>query len=633
MAELRRVKSIIEEYLAMVDNVFDNANRYFSPTGLFNYVTENVLKQATMNMLPPKVYKAHVEGYIYVHKLPYSLFIPYCCGHSVKRFLEKGLYTPTIYSKPARHFNTYVDHIVNYLSSMQQYFTGAQSLNAVEYYAGPFIERDNLGFNGVKQEIQRMLFNLNFPTRIGMQTPFTNFTIVLDAPNRMIKEDRVVYNGVEDGVLADYVDEAIVFVKALAANLYEGDGRGSLFTFPIPTIMATSKVIYEDPELFHYIFETTALRGSFYWLNTRMVDPDSSFAMCCRINIDRKYLAELASLSQKYVLKKELEELHEHMLRRIESIRSGGIWAIPDITGSIGVITINLPRIAFESRGEDQVFYEKLDNVLDIVREGLIWMRKQYHTLASKYPQLYTMPLTYIPEVFRLENSPFFSTIGIIGLPEAAAICLQEPKLWIEPLTERLNEATNVMEKIIDYIVSKAREWSIESGIPYNVEEVPGETAAFKLALKDLHKYRDLEEYVEHGGAIFYSNSVVPYYTDLGLSMRIEIESRIQKKFTGGVMMHIFLGEEVDPEALAKLTKRLTYGTDLVYWSYTPAITICRKCGWIGVGVYSECPKCGSREVEVWSRIIGYYRPIKNWHPMRRKEFMTRIHYRSIPLH
>ncbi len=633
MEDIERINGVIEklvkEYLESIDDVYDNANRNLSPTGLFNYVLEKAMKYSVKRYLPERVYKAHVNGYIYVHKLPYSLFIPYCCGHSIQRFLSKGLIITTTRSKPARHYNSFIDHVVNYLASMQQYFSGAQSLNTIEYYAGPFIRRDHVDYRGVKQEIQRLLFNLNFPTRIGMQSPFTNFTIVLDAPKKMLYEDHAVYAGEYVEPLIEYFEEAKMFVRALAENFLEGDGAGRPFTFPVVTLMATAKTLYDDPEVFDAVFKTAAVRGSFYWLNTRVVNPDTSFSMCCRINIDREYLSRLTSLSKEYSFK--FTDNHVGVVRGVESIRSGGVWALPDITGSIGVVTINLPRIALESKGEDSLFYEKLDSILEIVREALLWMRMRYHSLAERYPVIYSMPLEYIPEVFRLHGSPFFSTIGVVGLPEAVAILLREPKLWIEPVSSRFSEAVGVMEKIMEYIVGYARKWSIELGQPFNVEEVPGETACIKLALKDLEKYPEVREYISHGGVFFYSNSIIPYYTEIELSKRILYEARVQKLFTGGVMMHIFLGEEADPEALARLTKRITYGTDLLYWSYTPAVTVCRKCGFKGVGVYHECPKCGSRDdVEIWSRIVGYYRPIKNWYPMRRKEFWTRKHYKSI---
>ena len=618
----------IKEYLtANTFDVFDNANKYLSPTGLFNYVMEKAISSIISNIMPSNIYRMHINGYIYIHKLPYSLFVPYCCGHSIQRFLIKGLKTPTIYSKPAKHFNTYIDHLYNYLTSMQQYFSGAQSLNAVELYAGPFIRKDGLHYNDVKQEIQRLLFNLNFPSRIGMQTPFTNFTIVLDAPKRMLEEDYAIYAGSKKDTLGTFIDEARLFIRAFSENLYIGDGKGLPFTFPIPTIMTTSKLLYNDPEVFDSIFKTAAYRGSFYWLNTRIVDPDSSFSMCCRINIDRSELFKLYSLSKEYrLLKKDLEDLHEKLIKRIESIRTGGLWALPDITGSIGVVTINLPRIAFESRGNDEKFYEKLETIMNIARECLEWFRYRYFKLAQNYPQIYKMPLEYIPETYRLYNSPFFNTIGVIGLPEAVSILIEDPKLWTEPNHKNITYALKYMEKILKFIVGKTRIWSLEKGYPFNVEEIPGETAAIKLAEKDLKSYPEISKYLFDKDIPFYSNSIVPYYSDLDLADRIEIEAKLQKYFTGGVMMHIFLGEEPDPEALAKLTKRITYNTELIYWSYTPAFSECKKCGWKSTGLYRYCPRCGG-DTNVWSRIIGYYRPISNWNPIRKLEFWTRKHY------
>jgi len=263
------VRRFVNEYLGgLTADVFDNANKYLSPTGLFNHVMEEAMSAIIKDLLPPNVYRAHLDGLIYVHKLPHSLFVPYCCGHSVKRLLLKGLRTPTIYSKPARHLGSFVDHVMNYLTSMQQYFSGAQSLNAVELYAAPFIKVDGLDRRGVKQEVQRLVFNLNFPSRVGMQTPFTNFTLTLDASKELLEEERGVCGGEEVGLLGDYLEEAKAFVKALSEVFSEGDGRGAPLTFPLLTLMTTSRSLFEDPELFEAVFSAAASKGSFYWLNT-----------------------------------------------------------------------------------------------------------------------------------------------------------------------------------------------------------------------------------------------------------------------------------------------------------------------------------------------------------------------------
>ena len=608
-------------------DVNENANRYMGPTGFFSYLLETYMMRDLLSLLPNVLLQAHFDGYIYIHKLPHSLYIPYCTGHSVSRMLKKGLRTPTIVSRPARHFDTYVDHIANYLITLQHYFTGAQAFSSVEWYAGPFIRRENLEYRAVKQNIQRLIFNLNYPTRVGMQTPFTNFTVTLDAPKKMLEGDYAIYDGKEVDPLGEYYEEAKTFLLALTEILYEGDTFSQPFTFPIPTLMATAPMIWEEPEVYEAIFKTAARRGSFYWLNTRVVDPDASFAMCCRINIDRNellyaYNGKPKGVGLNFSIKKDLEELHEESLKMIEKQRFGGLWAMPDVTGSVNVTTINLPRIALESGGNDARFWEMYDRVLELVKKSEDWFRKRYVTLMTRYPGMYMMIKEYLTEF----PSSHFNTIGILGLPEAAAILMREPRLWWEGSKKDWLRATELMNKMVGYAVMKAREWMSESGTPWNVEEVPGESAAAKLAIKDVERFPEVIDYLSDPENPIYSTSIAPYYGELELADRIEIESMVQKHFTGGVMMHIFLGEEPDPEALARLTKRLI-DTDLIYWSYTPAITHCPRCGKTFTGLYRRCPACGYEGVEIWSRIIGYYRPLKNWNPYRRREFWTRKHY------
>lgn len=620
----------LEEYAKWNSlDVNENANRYKGPTGFFSYLLEEYMKKTLLDLIPGIILKAHMDGYIYIHKLPHSIYIPYCTGHSISRLLEKGLKTPTIISRPARHFDTYVDHIANYLTTLQHYFTGAQALSSVEWYSGPFIRHDNLSYRTVKQQVQRLVFNLNYPTRTGMQTPFTNFTVTLDAPKKMLDGDHAVYDGKKAEPLGEYREEAKTFLLALTEILYEGDMYGQPFTFPIPTLMTTADMIWNDPEIYEAVFKTAARRGSFYWLNTRVVDPDASYAMCCRINIDTNeliyaYMNKPKGLGLGFSLKKDIEEQREEALKKIEKQRFGGLWAMPDITGSINVTTVNLPRIALEARGDDTRFWELYSEVLGFVKMSEEWFRRRYLHLIRRYPGMYSMITEYLKEF----PASHFNTIGILGLPEATAIYLQEPRLWTEGSRRDWLRAAEIMKKMVEYAVKHARKWMNETGTPWNVEEVPGESAAAKLALKDAKQYPEVLEYLSDPENPIYSTSIAPYYGAIELPERIEIESMVQKTFTGGVMMHIFLGEEPDPEALARLTKRLIQ-TDLVYWSYTPAIIRCNKCGRTTTGLHRRCPICGSEDVDIWSRIIGYYRPLKNWNPYRRREFWTRRHYKG----
>lgn len=604
--------------------VNENANRYLGPSSFFAWILEEHLKGTALSLLPGRLLKAHLDGQIYIHKLPHSVWLPYCTGHGISRLLEKGLRTPTVISRPARHFDTFVDHVANYLITMQHYFTGAQALSTVEWYAGPFIRGDGLDYRSVKQQIQRLLYNLNYPTRIGMQTPFTNFTIVMDAPRKTIESEKAVYDGKDADALVSYEEEAKVFLKALIENYMAGDSVGQPFTFPIPTLMTTAKWIWEDPEIHELVFRTAAKRGSFYWLNTRVVDPESTMAMCCRLSVQKNemlyaFSAQGFSLSS---LKRDLEQAREDYWRKIERQRFGGLWAMPDITGSVNVIDVNLPRLALESKGEESRFWELYDSALKLVREGMDWFRQRYVKIMKQYPAFYNMILEYMPEF----PSTHFNTIGIIGLPEAAAILMGEPKLWLDGARKDWLRAAELMRKMVEHATNRAREWMREEGVPWNVEEVPGESAAPKLALRDLKIYPELAEYLP--AEPLYSTSIAPYYADMELADRIEVESRVQKYFTGGVMMHIFLGEEAEPESLAKLARRIME-KDIIYWSFTPALTHCNNCNYTVTGIYRACPRCGSENVDIWSRIIGYYRPLRNWNPYRRREFWQRKHYKQ----
>lgn len=605
-------------------DVNENANRYQGPSSFFAWLLDKYMEKDALNLLPNRILRAHLDGIIYVHKLPHSVYIPYCTGHSISRLLRKGLRTITIVSRPARHFDTFVDHIANFLITMQHYFTGAQALSSVEWYAGPFIRHDKPTYKQVKQQIQRLLYNLNYPTRIGLQTPFTNFTITMNASRKMIEGDRAVHGGEDAGPLGVYEDEAKIFFKALIELYYEGDSVGQPFTFPIPTLMTTAKWLWEDPEIHEAVYKTASKRGSFYWLNTRLVDPDATFAMCCRLTIQRDELVN-AYRNSKFslsALRKDVEELKEDYWKTMERQRFGGLWAMPDITGSVNIVDVNLPRLALESRKDESIFWEKYEEALKLVKEGVDWFRNRYIDIMKNYPNFYAMIIEYMPEF----PSTHFNTIGLIGLPEAAAILMGEPKLWLDGSRRDWFRAAELMRKIVEFATNHARKWMTEEGVPWNVEEVPGESASPKLAMFDLKRDPTLREFLPDPENPVYSTSIAPYYAPMELPDRIEVEQRVQRYFTGGVMMHIFLGEEAEPDALASLTNKLSQ-TDLVYWSYTPAITHCNVCEKTFTGIYMKCPSCGSENVDVWSRIIGYYRPLRNWNPQRRKEFWTRRHY------
>ena len=617
------LNEIEEAYVGTTDwEVHENANVNKSFGGFLGFLLDKILKtpEVIATFLPEEAVWEHFEGSIHIHKLPYSLYIPYCAGWSISKILRLGLKTPTVQSNPARHLDTAVSHLVNYFFLAAQEWTGAQAITAFDLYMAPFVRHDNLNARQVKQALQRLVFELNYPTRIGYQSPFTNITIVLDTVPDFLKGEAIV-GGSNVGSLGDYLEEALLVSKELFKLYLEGDARGQPFTFPIITMMLTKNFDWDGNkwgELTDLFFKTLAKRGSFYLLNGYATDVSALYAMCCRLTIDTSKVTK-NSLSFK-LMKEEEEEVYE-MLRKRD--KRWGIWAMPDATGSIGVVTINLPRLAIESNGDMTEFYDALYQKLEIARSVLLTWRARYErTLRSGF-----MPLT---RIYLGHFGGHFNTLGVLGLPEAAVNLIGDPDIWYD--NNKAKEAVRIMRDIIKTIRKIGEEFEKEDGYLYNVEEVPGESASFRLALLDYNRFHDLVKEKKafipiYMGKPFYSNSVIPYYVDVSITKRVEWEAEVQQQFTGGVMLHLFMHEAMDPKALKRLVYNVVSKTKIVYFSITPSISVCNECGWNGVGVYFKCPKCGSRKVDIWSRIVGYYRPIKSWNEGKKAEFHVRVHY------
>ena len=340
---------------------------------------------------------------------------------------------------------------------------------------------------------------------------------------------------------------------------------------------------------------------------------------CCRLTIDTSKFAKNGNGLFKLV-KEESEEIYETLKK---SDKRWGIWAMPEATGSIGVVTLNLPRLAIEANGDIDEFYDSLYNKLEIARTVLLRWRERYEkTLRNGF-----MPLT---RIYLGHFNGHFNTLGVLGLPEAAINLLGDPNIWYN--NREAAEAIKIMKDIVAEIRKVGEEFENEDGYLYNVEEVPGESASFRLALQDYNRFHDLvkegQVYIPiYMGKPFYSNSVVPYYVDVPISRRVEWEAEVQQEFTGGVMLHLFMHEAMDPYALKKLVYNIVSRTKIVYFSITPSISVCNDCGWRGVGIHFKCPKCGSSRVDIWSRIVGYYRPIRSWNDGKKAEFYFRVHY------
>ncbi len=624
------VADLVNKYIGESDwEVKENANVNRSFTGLVHFVTLESFKKYSLERVYTYEGMYHKEGFIHIHDLPYSSFVPYCAGWSIEKLLKKGLVTPTIRAKPAKHLDSAVDHVVNFLTAAQHEWAGAQAFSHVDLYLAAFVKEDGLSRNykQVRQQIQRLVFNLNFPTRIGSQMPFTNFTFILDTVPSILKEKRAIIGGEYKEPLESYVDEAINIVKSFIEVYMEGDAVGQPFTFPIPTLLVSKNFDWNERkwgDLTYRMFELAAKRGTFYFLNgVNGVDPSAVFSMCCRLTIDKAKVALFKlngglKLSLKLPNNNNNINIKEHL---------GGTWAIPDETGSIGVVTLNLSRLGYLARGNENKLFTLLDELLEIARIHLKNKRERLTKILKT--NVISLPIT---KFYLGTYDNHYNTIGLTAMPEFVANFLQNPKLWFEPTKKDLIEAVNIYKKLLRHIHDRIKEFEREDKMLYNIEETPAEGAGTRLALADYKKFKNEVEKGEFfipgiDETPFYSNSIVPYYANIPLHRRIEIESEIQKYFTGGVMMHIFLGEEADPEALKKLTYNIVHNTKIIYFSFTPAQSVCTKCGWRSVGVYWECPKCGA-QTDVWSRIVGYYRPLRSWNPGRLADFKRRVHYK-----
>ena len=1029
-----------KEYIERASwDVYENANMNMSYSNFRNFLFDRLIKKPEVlsKYLPEEAVSDHFRGDLHIHKLPDSLFIPYCIGWSFKKILKKGLITPTIVSKPARHVDTAIAHLTNFFFFGSQEYTGAQAASGFDVFLAPFIRKDKTPYNKVKQAIQHMLFNLNYPARAGFQSPFTNITLVLDTSEQFLKEHAVIGGKELPDTLGDYLDEILVINKALLELLIEGDAKGQPFTFPIPTLMITKNFDWNSKrwgEVSDLIFEALARRGSAYLLNGYSTNVESLYSMCLhpeeqllikfknkielisirellekcsirklskhwyevadevyvpalnlqkykiewvrmrrifkikdnklvtirtkdgrefRVTINhplviytpngfrikfagdakvgdlipvvknalnilskniveindlgkvdeklayiiglfiaegnylklsreksKKYNAnklingiyysgiqftlnkkerkliskikkffklrygkdvivrrdprysntvylyvyshklatalvkngiadkscerkvpwfiwnsppsvikafikgimdgdgykrrmelhinshslakELALLTQlvgmtttirlrqhsqvlrftytkgsklrrdsifnrlpffivrrkygmcyhkglysvsviekfkvwseeakrlflsditvlpiEYVkvetlpeeiefidielekdhlfmhslgtithnccrltidvsrlnnnnnlkhqlsgfrLSRDLEEIEEYLIKNRQAF---GIWALPDATGSIGVVTLNMPRLAALSKGEWDILEEMLYTKMENARRVLLTWRKRYAVSLRS-------GLMPISRIYLGHFRNHFNTFGVIGLPEAAANFMRNPKLWFEGSRGEIGEAVKIMKKMVKMVREKAMEYEEIDGYLYNVEEIPGESTSYRLARLDM-KY--LKEEIEKeevliptdGIAPFYSNSIIPYYANISIPDRARWEGEVQQEFTGGVMMHLFLQESPDPKALKSLVRSIALNTKVVYFSITPTIAICRKCGWQAIGLFEKCPKCG-HQVDLWSRIVGYYRPLRSWNVGKRAEFKLRVQYRA----
>ncbi len=593
-----QIRELVDGYLYKKTwLVKENANMTFSLQGLNTHIFSQVVREYWLHRIylkrNPKIAKAHINGDFHIHNL--QILGPYCVGWDLCDLLLTGFtgVRGKITSKPAKHFRVALLQAVNFLYTLQGEAAGAQAFSNFDTLLAPFIRYDKLSYKEVKQALQEFMFNMNIPTRVGFQTPFTNITLDLKVPSFMKNEPVIIGGKIMNEAYGDFQEEMNIFNKALAEVMLEGDGIGRVFTFPIPTINITRDFDWES-EVTKKVFETSAKYGIPYFANFVNSDmkPEDVRSMCCRLRIDKRELKK----------------------------RGGGLFGANPLTGSIGVVTINMPRIGYLSKDEDD-FFERLSKLMELAKESLEIKRRVLEEFTEKglypYSKFY---LRNVKQAFGEYWKNHFSTIGLIGMNEA---CLNFLGCSIGE-----KEGHKFAIKVLDFMRSKLIEFQEETGNMYNLEATPAEGASHRLARIDKSKYPDIivaneKDVRERKAAPYYTNSTwLPvYYTD-DLWELLRHQEPLQTRYTGGTVVHIWLGERVTAEGVMALVRKIFENFRLPYISITPTFSICPAHGYIA-GECQKCPVCG-KKTEVYSRVVGYLRPIDQWNPGKQAEFKQR---------
>ncbi|GAB6183236.1 ribonucleoside triphosphate reductase [Thermodesulfovibrio hydrogeniphilus] len=593
MREIARQSGIdiVDSYLSKVDwRVNENSNMSYSLQGLNNYISSEISKTYWLNKIyPPEVRDAHINGDFHIHDL--NILGPYCVGWDLLDLLIRGFggVEGKVWSRPAKHFRSALGQVVNFLYTLQGEAAGAQAFSNIDTLLAPFIAYDGLNYKQVKQCLQEFVFNLNVPTRVGFQTPFTNITLDLRVPNHL-KDQAVIIGGKpQNSTYGEFQKEMDMFNRALFEVFIEGDAKGRVFTFPIPTINITKDFDWETPVV-DLIMEATAKYGIPYFANFVNSDmsPEDARSMCCRLRLETTELKK----------------------------RGGGLFGANPLTGSTGVVTLNLPRLGYLSQSEEE-FFERLSMLMDIAKTSLEIKRKvlERFTEGGLYP-FSRYYLTQVKERTGKYWSNHFSTIGVIGMNEAIANAkwLSSDGIWHE-------DGRKFAIKVLDFIRERLIEYQKETGNLYNLEATPAEGTSYRLAKIDKSKYPDILTQGKENP--YYTNSSwLPVGFTESIHYILDNQDELQCKYTGGTVQHLFFGEMPDAIKLKNFIKAVFSKYQLPYISITPTFSICPECGYVE-GEHFTCPKCEAK-TEVYSRVVGYLRPVSNWNNGKREEFKDR---------
>ncbi|MDR3762590.1 MAG: ribonucleoside triphosphate reductase [Acidobacteriota bacterium] len=585
---------LIDQYLKRLDwKVSENSNMAYSLQGLNNYIASHVSEVYWLNKIyPAEVRQAHLSGDLHLHDL--GLLSVYCVGWDLQDLLQSGFrgVAGKSESRPARHFRSALGQIVNFFYTLQGEAAGAQAFSNFDTLLAPFIRYDGLNYTEVKQAMQEFVFNLNVPTRVGFQTPFTNITLDLQPPSQLRQQPVVIGGEMQKETYAEFAPEMAMFNRALLEVLAEGDAKGRVFTFPIPTYNITADFPWEAEEL-KPLWEATAKYGIPYFANyvNSEMSPDDARSMCCRLRLDTRTLER----------------------------RGGGLFGASPLTGSIGVVTINMPRLGHRATSEVE-FLQLLDRVMNTARTSLEIKRKvlEQFTTQNLYP--YTrFYLRNIQQRFNAFWENHFSTIGLLGMNEA---CVN--LLGCDIGTE---QGSAFAARVLDHMRDRLTQYQEETGHLYNLEATPAEGTTYRLAKLDQKMYPGIGSANNCDGEPFYSNSTqLPVHYTEDIFQALDLQDDLQARYTGGTVHHVFLGEAVpDPNLVRKFVQRVCSTYRLPYFTVTPSFSICAEHGYQR-GELQACPACGG-EVEVYSRVVGYLRPVKQWNAGKQAEFAMRSHF------
>ena len=581
-------KKLVDNYLKALDwRVKENSTVTYSVGGLILSNSGAITANYWLSEVYDKeIADAHRNAEIHIHDL--SMLTGYCAGWSLKQLIQEGLggVTGKITSSPAKHLSTLCNQMVNFLGIMQNEWAGAQAFSSFDTYLAPFVKADNLSYKEVKQGIQSFIYGVNTPSRWGTQAPFTNITLDWTVPNDLAELPAIVGGKEMPFKYKDCKKEMDMVNKAFIETMIEGDANGRGFQYPIPTYSITKDFDWSETENNKLLFEMTAKYGTPYFSNyvNSDMEPSDVRSMCCRLRLD-------------------LRELRK---------KSGGYFGSGESTGSIGVVTINMPHIAYLSKNKEE-FYARLDRIMDISARSLKEKRNVISGLldAGLYP--------YTKRYLGSFNN-HFSTIGLVGMNET---CLNAK--WIQKdLTTKESQEFTV--EVLNHMRNRLSDYQEKYGDLYNLEATPAESTSYRLAKHDKEKYPDIITANESGTPYYTNSSHLPVgYTD-DIFTALDIEDAFQTLYTSGTVFHAFLGERLsDWQNAALLVRKISENYKLPYYTLSPTYSVCSKDGYIAGEVW-KCPKCGA-DTEVYSRITGYYRPVKNWNAGKTQEFKDRKTY------